>query len=596
MKGEVCRTTCTGEVWNVSLERAFAEIYHGVIVIDLEGRVVAANKAAAELLNIQEGLVGLPASSIPPGRGIMAVLSTGTPIWRDKVAVNGRVLVFHHQPFRKEGRLGGVVSSFQDMSGWEAKERELETVRQENRELEAIFDSSFDEIFVTDGQGYTLRVNKAGQGFYGLNEAEIVGKHVSTLEEEGLFSPSITPQVIKLKKRLTSVQTTKNGHKIIVTGNPVFDEQGKIIRVVTNSRDITELSNLRQRLEETEKLMDSYRSEIAKLRLERLKLTDVVSDSPAMRNILELAERVAGVDSTVLIEGESGVGKGVVAAKVHDWSKRREKPYITVNCGAIPETLIESELFGYEFGAFTGAKKEGKKGLFELAQGGTVFLDEITELPLNLQVKLLHVVQERRIMRVGGGEPVAINVRIIAATNRDMKSLIKEKKFREDLYYRLNVVPVVIPPLRMRREDIPGLIEHFLAACGEKYELQKRVSAEALKYLVAYNWPGNVRELENLIERFVVTVDGPEILPQHLPEYLRRADPGGEKLLVLDICPLKEAMEELERQLLAKALARFPNTYRMADALEVNQSTIVRKLHRYGISKNLARYRDEETT
>ncbi|KLU61123.1 limonene hydroxylase [Peptococcaceae bacterium CEB3] len=578
----------------MSLERAFAEIRHGIIVTDPEGRVVAVNKVAAELLNIQEGLVDLPASSIPPGRGIVAVLTTGRPVWRDKVAVHGRVLEFYHQPFSEEDRLGGVVTSFQDVTDWEAKERELESAKQQCRDLEAIFNSSFDEIFVTDGQGYTLRVNKAGQGFYGLDEAAIVGKHVSTLEEEGLFSPSITPQVIREKRRLTSVQTTRSGHKIIVTGNPVFDERGEIIRVVTNSRDITELSNLRQRLEETEKLMDTYRTELARLRKERIKLTDIVSNSLAMHNILELAERVAGVDSTVLIEGESGVGKGVVAAKIHDWSKRSEKPFVTVNCGAIPEALIETELFGYEFGAFTGAKKEGKKGLFELARGGTVFLDEITDLPLNLQVKLLHVIQERRIMRVGGAEAIAINVRIIAATNRDIKSLVKEKKFREDLYYRLNVVPVVIPPLRMRKEDIPGLIEHFLAACGKKYELRKRISAQALEYLVAYNWPGNVRELENLTERLVVTVDSPEILPEHLPDHICRVDGKGEKLLVLDICPLKEAMEELERQLLSKALASFPNTYRMAAALQVNQSTIVRKLHRYGISKNLVSYREGE--
>lgn len=478
-----------------------------------------------------------------------------------------------------------MAASLRDTNGLEAMKRELEALKELNRELEAIFNSSYDEIFVTDGNGYTLRVNKAGERYYGVKAEEIVGKHVNELEKQGFFSPCVTTQVLKGRKRVTSVQTTKSGQTIIVTANPVFDEKGEIIRVVTNSRDITELSNLRQRLEETEKLMDNYRLELVRLRKESLKAKEVIGISPTMRHILELAEKAAGVDSTVLLEGESGVGKGVIASRIHNLSKRSEKPFVTINCGAIPENLIESELFGYEGGAFTGAKKEGKKGLIELADNGTLFLDEISELPLNLQVKLLHVIQERRLLRVGGSEYLEVDVRIIAATNRNLQQLTKERKFREDLYYRLNVVPMVVPPLRHRKEDIPLLVNYFLEAFLAKYELHKKISPEAGDLLLAYDWPGNVRELENLVERLVVTVDDSEILPLHLPDYILHANSSFEKVLVVDLCSIKNATEEVERQLIGKALAKFGNTYLMAEALEVDQSTIVRKMQRYGIRK-----------
>ncbi|MDI6880484.1 MAG: sigma 54-interacting transcriptional regulator [Desulfitobacteriaceae bacterium] len=569
----------------MQFEAGFQEIYHGVLMVDSNGYILACNKTAKELLGINGQVVGERAREVLPDLAMYEVLETGIPVLNNKVDIGGRIILSNHKPVFEGDKITGVVTSFQDITDLDSVAEELEVTKELNKELEAIFNSSYDEIYVTDGEGYTLRVNKAGERLYGMKADELVGKHVIKLEEMGLFSPSITPQVLKTKKRTTLIQTTKNGQKIIVTANPVFDEKGQIIRVVTNSRDITELNNLRQRLEDTEKLMDNYRSEIVKLRRERILTAEIISKSATMQHILDLAEKVAGVDSTVLIEGETGVGKGVISLKIHQLSKRSERPFVTINCGAIPENLMESELFGYEGGAFTGAKKEGKKGLFEVANGGTVFLDEIGELPLNLQVKLLHIIQEKRLMRIGGNGYIDVNVRIIAATNRNIPRLVKEGEFREDLYYRLNVVPLVVPPLRHRKEDIPILIEHFLDAFLEKYDLHKKVTPETLELLLNYNWPGNVRELENLVERLVVTVDAVEILPIHLPDYILHADGSSEKVFVLDLCSLKNATEELERQLLNKALIKFRNTYKMADVLEVNQSTIVRKMQRYGILK-----------
>jgi len=572
----------------VQFDVIFQEIYHGILMIDSNGYILACNKAARELLGIKGEFIGEKAKEVLPNSEMYKVLETGSPIFNDKIDMGGRVILTNYKPVFERERLTGAVISFQDITDLETVALELKATKELNKELEAIFNSSYDEIYVTDGEGYTLRVNKAGERFYGMKAEELVGKHVIKLEELGLFSPSITPQVLKTKKRITLVQTTKKGQKIIVTANPVFDEKGQIIRVVTNSRDITELSNLRQRLEDVEKLMNNYRKEIVKLNKERIITSEIISKSATMKQLLELAEKVAGVDSTVLIEGESGVGKGVISLNIHQKSKRNKGSFVTINCGAIPENLMESELFGYEGGAFTNAKKEGKKGLFEIANGGTVFLDEIAELPLSLQVKLLHVLQEKRFMRVGGNEYIEGNVRIIAATNRSIPRLIKERKFREDLYYRLNVVPLFIPPLRHRKEDIPALIEHFLDVFLEKFELYKKVAPETLELLLKYNWPGNVRELENLIERLVVTVDSIEILPNNLPDYILHADGNAEKVVVLDICSLKNATEELELQLLNKALSKFHNTYKMAEALEVNQSTIVRKMQKYGIIKEKA--------
>ncbi|MDD2496855.1 MAG: sigma 54-interacting transcriptional regulator [Desulfitobacteriaceae bacterium] len=313
----------------------------------------------------------------------------------------------------------------------------------------------------------------------------------------------------------------------------------------------------------------------------------MIVSSSAMTKVIDIVNKVAMVDSNVLIQGESGVGKGMIAKQIHKLSGRHNGPFITIDCGAIPETLIESELFGYEGGAFTGAKKEGKKGLIELGNGGTVFFDEIGELPINLQVKLLRVIQEKRLMRIGGNRSLDINIRVLAATNRDLAELIKLRKFREDLYYRLNVVPILVPPLHNRIEEIKMLTNYFTSKINERYGFHKQFSPETINILEKYHWPGNVRELENLVERLLVITDANEILPKHLPEFLfQTASASAKKVTVWDICSLKEATDEVEKQLLRKVQEKCKNTYQMAEVLKVNQSTIVRKLHKYGLLKN----------
>jgi len=309
----------------------------------------------------------------------------------------------------------------------------------------------------------------------------------------------------------------------------------------------------------------------------------LVSKSKEMEKIIELATRVSMVESPVLIQGESGVGKEIIANVLHNMNTKRKKgPLIKVNCGAIPKELIESEFFGYEPGAFTGASRCGKPGFFELAHKGTIFLDEIGDLPLGLQVKLLRVLQEHEITRLGGVKTIKIDVRVVAATNRDLETMIKEKSFREDLYYRINVIPLRIPSLRERKDDIAPLLFHFLDTYNRKYDLKKSLSDEVVECLLKYEWPGNVRELINLIERLVVTTDVQQIGLEHLPHrYRTQVDNNFYRMHQMN---LTEAIEELERYMVSKAVKSQKSTYKAAKVLGVSQSTVVRLAKKYKVN------------
>lgn len=458
---------------------------------------------------------------------------------------------------------------------------ELETIKELNEELDAIIESSYDGIWLADSNGNTLRVNRAFCRLVGLKREELIGEKTAELEKKGVIFPSVTNLVLREKRRVTVIQETKLGKKLLTTGNPIFNEHGEITLIMINARDFTELNRLSQGISETKKLKEYLQSrESIGAEIQPAK---VIAFSQKMENILQLAAKIADVDSTVFILGESGVGKEVIARFIHKRSHRDKGPFVKINCGAIPETLLESELFGYETGAFTGAKRQGKPGLIEMANEGTLFLDEIGELPLNLQVKLLQVLQEHRLVRIGGIKPITVNIRVIAATNRDIENMVKKGEFREDLFYRLNVVPITIPPLRERRDDIIPLIYHFLEEYNRKYDKAKKISAEAKDILIKYNWPGNVRELENTVERLVVTVEEDVILPHHLPENLKEMNIPLKAVNVDGIMPLKDAVEMVERQLLHKAVEQCNSTYDIAKILGVNQSTVVRKIQKYGI-------------
>jgi len=447
-------------------------------------------------------------------------------------------------------------------------------------ELDSIIEASFDGIYITDGKANTLKINKSYETITGLKRKGMINRNMYELEKEGYISRSATLMVLKNRKSNTIEQEFSTGKKVLVSSNPIFDAKGNISMVVTNVRDITELYELQDQLAKTMKLTEKYYSEIEAMRIQYLNLTDMIAKDKIMLDLLEVAKRVANVDTTVLILGETGVGKEEIAKFLFKNSMRRDKNFIKINCGAIPQNLIESELFGYVKGAFTGANKEGKMGLFEVADGGTVFLDEIGELPLDIQVKLLNVLQEGEVERVGAVKPIKIDVRVLAATNRNLEDMTKDKTFRADLYYRLNVVPLTVPPLRERREDIIPLVQYFLSQLNHKYNFEKTFTIEALNTIYNYSWPGNVRELKNIVERVIVMSSSNKIFQSDLPI---KSSPNvfGENIQGEDKCNLKEAVEKVEAKLISKAFDNAGNVRDAAKILGIDASTFVRKRKRY---------------
>ena len=368
---------------------------------------------------------------------------------------------------------------------------------------------------------------------------------------------------------------------VLATATPVFNEAGDIQYIFNNVRDITALNEMRESLQDKDEIIRQQNSQLETMKL-RLGVGTIIANSKAFTQVVELARRAATFDgATVLILGESGTGKEVISELIVNTSPRRDKPYLQINCGAIPENLIESELFGYEKGAFTGADAKGRKGLFEAANGGTVFLDEIGDLPLHMQVKLLRVLQQKRIVRIGGTETVNLDVRIIAATNKDLKQMVKEGRFREDLYYRLNVVPIEIPPLRDRKEDILPLVNHFLTVANRKYHTNKSIYSDTIDVLESYSWPGNVRELENLMENLVITTPGDIIRRENLSERLKFSTEDRGFTEDTEVITLKETVERAEYMAIQKAIRQCGSIRKAAVALGVDPSTIVRKQQNY---------------
>lgn len=438
----------------------------------------------------------------------------------------------------------------------------------ESELLKDIIAHSFDEIFITDGNGIVLEVSPSCYELYGVNSGQMIGQNVWDLEKKGILNPSVTALVLKHRKIATNIQETRTGKKVLVSAYPFF-QNGELVRTYSFSRDITEVETLKRRNEQVAEAFEYYKREFEEIK----KFKFLYLKSRKMTQVMEIVSKVANLDVTVLIEGESGVGKNQIAYSLHNQSSRSKEPFIEVNCAAIPESLFESELFGYEEGAFTGAKRGGEKGSFELASSGTLFLDEIAEIPLRLQAKLLSVLQSRKITRVGGHKVINTNCRIICATNQDLKQLVKEKKFREDLYYRIDVIRITVPPLRERRDEIEGLIYEFIDEFNLKYNLNKRFSPQMIAWLCQQQWPGNVRELRNYVERTIVTSN--EDIINMEPAGIQGNDN------VNNIVPLNCYMESIEREYIKRMYEKFPNSIALAKALNISQSTANRKIAKY---------------
>lgn len=466
------------------------------------------------------------------------------------------------------------------------------TIAEAAERLSAIIEHSFDGIFITDKNANVLRINHAYEDITGLKSEEVLGKNMADLVKGKLISQSGSLIVARTKKPVTLQQRFKSGKEALVTSSPIFDKNGTLIMIVTNVRDLTEIYNLKEIVQEKTDAMERLRLELAHIQNPESEQEVIAKDETTLAAIL-LANRVAPMDTTVILLGETGVGKEVMARYIYQHSHRVKNSFIKVNCGAIPESLIESELFGYESGAFTGANRSGKIGLFELANKGTLFLDEIGELPKDMQVKLLRALQEQEIMRIGGTKPIKINVRVIAATNRNLEEMVKKSEFREDLYYRLTVFPISIPPLRLRKKDITPLALSFLTKLNQKYSFKKYFSDISIQLLNEYNWPGNIRELKNIVERAIIISSSDEICPEDLhllhqsqpiiisspahPDTRQQKDEAAIQLPV----DLQDTLAHMEYQYLTAAYQQCGNVRDAAHALGITPSTFVRKRKKY---------------
>ncbi|MFI8657635.1 sigma-54 interaction domain-containing protein [Priestia megaterium] len=433
-----------------------------------------------------------------------------------------------------------------------------------------ILDHSSDEIFVLDGEKRILYVNQACERHYGLKPTDVIGKYNVDLFEKGYWKPSIVPEVYKRKKPCYMKQQTYIGAELMTRAIPILNDSGEIELVVITSTE-TQTYKMVKAIEEDTELRTVREDD---------ETPEMITNSGKIKRILTFCRKVAPTDSTILIQGESGTGKGVLAHFIQQISKRKSKPFLTINCAAIPEDLLESELFGYSKGAFTGANKTGKPGLIEVADGGTVFLDEVGEIPLALQAKILQVIQDKQFIPIGSSEMKKVDVRIIAATNQNLIEMINNKLFREDLFYRLNVIDVQLPPLRERKEDIIPLTYNFLYKFNKKYNENKVISEECLNTLIHYSWPGNVRQLENLIERLVVISDS-VIQVADLPDMITENLELEQVTQIALPTSFDKAVDETKRILIRKSYQTYKSSRKVASDLDISQTKASKLIRQY---------------
>lgn len=449
--------------------------------------------------------------------------------------------------------------------------------------LDQFLDAFKEGICISDVDGTIIHLNRRHGEITGIAREQMIGRSAMEFVHKGVLNVVLNPEVIRSGKPVTRVQSVSNGRQVILEGNPVFDRQGKVVLCITFIRDVTMLAELREQLTVQKELLDAFQqlSNVGEDQALSRK-TPKIFTSNAMLKLYGEVNTIAETDATVLLLGETGVGKDVIARRIHSLSSRKNRAFIKVDCGSIPENLIETELFGYAAGTFSGGSKAGKIGLIEAAAGGTLFLDEIGELPMPMQTRLLRFLQDWEIMRVGSTTPKQIDVRIVAATNKNLERAIARGEFRSDLYYRLKVAVITIPPLRERQADILPLARMFLEFYANKYHRKMAFSEEAEQVLVDYKWPGNVRELENLVQGLAVTCKSTLIRPADIPitgvGKPVTAARNESCSIELDGKTYKEIMKELENKVLGAAMERYGSITEVAKHFQVDRSTIFRKV------------------
>ena len=559
------------------------------VIVDKDGYITTMNQTYLDAYGLKkEEVLGKHILEVVPNSGLPAVLETGhineAVIW----PINGRDTIMSRMPIIKDGEIIGAIakSLFLDMSGAKILMHQMQETEKEFRAVsEALIESPYMVYVIVDKDGKIAAMNQTYLDALGLEKSHVVGKHILAITPT-----SQLPDILKTGRIDQADVFNIKGKDTIVTRLPIIKD-GEIIGAIGRSlfMDMSGAKILMKKLQETEKELNIYKQEVRQGYRAKWQCKDLIGKNPEFSKVRSMAEQMSHTASTLLITGESGTGKELFAHAIHNASNRSAHPFVRINCAALPEHLLESELFGYEEGAFTGAIKGGKPGKFELAMGGTILLDEIGDMPLTMQTKLLSVLQERMVERVGGTKPIYINVRVIAATNRDLEQMVEEGKFRQDLYYRLNVVRLDIPPLRERTDDIPILVNNLMSKINMRADTNiKSISHKAIELMQNYNWPGNVRELENLLERALNLADmnrENSLTIKHFPVLV-------EKVYLIEDevennpATLVESIEQLEKKIILQALEKTNgNKVQTAKLLGIYTSALYRKLEKYGMDQ-----------
>jgi len=567
---------------------------HGIVATDEGGLITFINKRAKTILGFgKKRIVGRHIGEQMPktGKLVADCLKTGKPQSGSHVFGKRANLVVNINPIKEQREVKGAVCYFLTMEEFEITAKNLKSIDSLDKQFKAVFESSSDGIWICDHEGKVISINGASEKLGGIKRQDIIGENVSDIIKNGLYSNYVTDEVIQTKQPVSQLQYIKNTNKtVLCTGIPVFDDSGNLSLVVINERDITQLEAMKLQLEETRKERERYKDELAELSMQELKDQKVIAESEQMREIFRIALKIAHMQVTgILLLGESGTGKGLLAKFIHKSGDREKKPFIQINCAALPENLLEAELFGYEKGAFSGAGSQGKPGLFELANEGTLFLDEVGDLSFPVQAKLLKYLDDHEVLRLGGTKPTVIDCIIIAATNQDLERLVEQKQFREDLFFRLNTITINIPPLRERLDDIFELSHHFLQDYNKKYKQKKMISPLTLSLMQAYPFRGNVRELKNLIKKAIIMSEEERIdsliLSSIGNEVLEEWSQATQK--EKEINNLVDVLATLEKGMLKTAKRHCRTTRDMAKFLNISQPSVIRKLKKHRLSPNL---------
>lgn len=550
-------------------------IIEGIILVDNQGKVLYVNKNACKLLGLQPDIIGRPVEEVVKNTRLHIVVRTGVPEIDQVQHTENAVIITSRIPLRDEnGNLLGAVAVFRDVTSLRKLAEEITNLKEIEAQLKAIIESTNDAISVADENGIVRLVNKAYTRITGYSPEEVIGKPATVDIAEG---ESIHMLIARTRQPIYNARLKVGPAKkeVIVNATPLF-VKGQFKGSVAVVHDVSEILRLTNELEEVKRMIRYMKAQYT--------FDDIIGESKLIQIAKEQAKKVAQTPATVLLRGESGTGKELFAHAIHNSSPRKNKPFVSVNCAAIPESILESELFGYEEGAFTGAVKGGKKGLVEEADGGTLFLDEVGKLPLSLQPKLLRFIETKEFVPVGGRNIRKVDVRIIAATNVELEKMVKNGEFLPDLYFRLNVFPIYLPSLKDRKEDIPRLAMHIVKKLNQQYgRMVEGIAPNVIKYLTNQEWQGNVRELENYLGRVMINM-GPEeriIEVKHLPE---RAELKKTKEIEIEPGPLKELIEEYEKKIITEVLRKVKNDkQKAAEILDVSIRTLYYKIERYGI-------------